>query len=175
MAKKESPKAEDSSEAVDTAPPSGGLKRWLIMGGVALAVMAASIGGTLYFVGGSASDAEAEVAEAPPPVKQVAIYHNLRPPFVVNFLAGNKPRYLQAELTVMARDPKVIEAVITHTPLIRSQIINLFADQDYTKLQTDSGKAALRDALRSLIDGTISRESKQSGIETVLLTNFVMQ
>ncbi|NJN50996.1 MAG: hypothetical protein HC809_03640 [Gammaproteobacteria bacterium] len=68
-----------------------------------------------------------------------------------------------------------MEAVITHTPLIRSQIINLFAAQDYADLQTDAGKTALRESLRALIDSTISREAKLSGIETVLLTNFVMQ
>lgn len=167
--------AKDEDKAVEApAAANGGMKRFIIMGGVAVVVMAASIGGTLYFVGGTAAP-EAVDVEAPPPARQVAIYHNLRPAFVVNFLAGNKPRYLQAELTVMARDPKVIEAVITHTPLIRSKIINLFADQDYAALQTDSGKGALREALRALIDGTISTEAKLSGIETVLLTNFVMQ
>ncbi|NJN50997.1 MAG: hypothetical protein HC809_03645 [Gammaproteobacteria bacterium] len=106
MAKNKSQQDESNDEAASesAAAPAkaGGMGRFLIMGGVALAVMGASIGGTLYFVG--AGDAAQETTEqAPAPVKQVAIYHNLRPAFIVNFLAGNKPRYLQAELTVMAR------------------------------------------------------------------------
>jgi flagellar FliL protein len=170
-------KQEERTEDGDDTAPTGtgaGLGRWLTIGAVVLVVMGASIGGTLYFVGGSDTTEDDVEAQAPAP-KQVAIYHNMRPAFVVNFLAGNKPRYLQAELTVMARDPKVIEAVITHTPLIRSEIINAFASQDYATLQTTAGKEALRETLRQLIDDTISREAKLSGIETVLLTNFVMQ
>ena len=159
----------------DTTPAEGGGKKPIVMIAiVAVVVMAASIGGTIMYMG-SSSGGVAETAPAPEVRRQAAIYHNLRPAFIVNFLAGNKPRYLQAELTVMSRDQSVIKAVIVHTPLIRSEIVNLFADQDYVTLQTDEGKQGLRQSLKALIDEVLSREAHLSGVETVLLTNFVMQ
>lgn len=165
--------AEDTQS--DTTPAEGGGKKPIVLIAiVAVVVMAASIGGTIMYMG-SPSGEMAETAPAPEVRRQAAIYHNLRPAFIVNFLAGNKPRYLQAELTVMSRDQSVIEAVIVHTPLIRSEIVNLFADQDYVMLQTDEGKQGLRQSLKALIDEVLSREAHLSGVETVLLTNFVMQ
>ena len=106
---------------------------------------------------------------------QSAIYHNMRPPFIVTFMAGNSPRYLQADLTVVSRDQKAITNVISHAPLIRSQIVSLLTDQEYVTLQTDQGKLDLQDALRDLVNKILSEESGDSRIESILLTNFVMQ
>jgi flagellar protein FliL len=104
-----------------------------------------------------------------------AVYHTLRPAFIVNYSTGGKPRFLQAELTVMSRDPAVVEAIITHMPLIRSQIVTFLADQDIFELQTHEGKEQLREGLRVLIDNVLSREEERSGVQSVLLTSFVMQ
>ena len=106
---------------------------------------------------------------------KAAIYHNLRPPFIVNFIAGNKPRYLQAELTVMSRNSSIVEAVIQHAPLVRSRIVDLLADQDYLSLQTPDGKEKLREDLKQRINEVLNGEGEEGGIESVLITNFVMQ
>lgn len=163
------------TEQAEAAQPQGGKKNLIVIAAVVLVAIGASIGGTLFFL--APEEVVQESADAAPVTEtaEKAIYHNLRPPFIVNFLAGNKPRYLQAEVTVMARDHVVIEAVINHTPLIRSRVVNFFADQDYRDLQTHEGKQALREGIRDAIEGVLAEESETLGIEAVLLTNFVMQ
>lgn len=141
---------------------------------VSLAVVlaiGASIGGTLYFVSGDDSAPEPAAEEAP----AAAIYHNLRPAFIVNYVTGSKPRYMQTDLTVMARDPQVIRALVNHGPLVRSRILGFLTDLDFYELQTDEGKEAMRVGLKELINRVLTEEAGVGGIESVLLNNFVMQ
>jgi len=161
------------AEAQEQEQPKGGNKNVIIFAGVVVIAIAASVGGTLFFIGGS--EPETPVAEDTAPATVTAIYHSLRPAFIVNYVTAGKSRYLQTELTVMARDPAVIDAVITHTPLVRSRILSFLTDQEYLELQSHEGKEGLRAGLKALVDSIIEQEAQVSGVETVLLTNFVMQ
>jgi flagellar protein FliL len=156
-----------------TEAPSGSKKTIIVFAVVLLLAISASIGGTLYFLSDPEEVTETEAIADSKPEK--AVYHTLRPAFIVNYSTGGKPRFLQAELTVMSRDPAVVEAIITHMPLIRSQIVTFLADQDIFELQTHEGKEQLREGLRVLIDNVLSREEERSGVQSVLLTSFVMQ
>ena len=149
------------------------MKTIVLFGTALLVAISASVGGTMYFLGGEEVDAEGVeiIIEKP----ATAIYHNMRPAFIVNYVTGSKPRFLQAELTVMARDPAVIDTMIDHMPLIRARIVNYFSDQDFFELQTDAGKEALREGLRVLIDDVLQSEGQIQGVQSVLLTGFVMQ
>lgn len=151
---------------------SGGKSKVLLFAGILVVAIGASVAGTWFFLGSEPeSVAEEEVEEGP----QIALYYNLRPSFVVNFLAGNKPRYLQAELTVMARDESVIDGVIAHTPLIRASIVDYLASIDFASIQTHEGKEELRADLAALIDEHLVGQDLPSGVTGVLITNFVLQ
>ncbi len=153
---------------------SGGGSKNIILFAVALVVaIGASVGGTIFFLGG---EEEAPVAVVTPSNKpKTAIYHNMRPPYVINYLTGTKPRYLQAEFTVMARDEGTIEAVILHMPLIRSQIVGYLTEQSFLELQTHEGKESVRVGMVELINGILRTYDVKEGVESVLITNFVLQ
>lgn len=157
----------------DSAGSPGSRKSLILFSVVLVLAIGASVGGTLIFIGGD--DEVTEISDAAVATPDKAIYHGLRPAFIINYVTGSKPRFLQAELTVMARNPVVVEAMINHMPLIRSGIVTYLTDQDFFELQTPAGKERLREGLRSLIDDTLQREEQIQGIESVLLTNFVLQ
>lgn len=157
----------------EQAQPGSSKKNLVIFGAAVVLAVAASIGGTLYFVGGSEQAPVEKTPAAAAPV--TAVYHNLRPAFIVNYVTGAKPRYLQADLTVMARNPEVIKALVNHMPLVRSRILAYLTDLDFYELQTDDGKQAMRDGLRELIDQILRQQAGVDGVESVLLNNFVMQ
>ena len=157
----------------DTTGSPGSRKSLILFGVVLVLAIGASVGGTLIFIGGD--DEATETSDAAVATPDKAIYHGLRPAFIINYVTGSKPRFLQAELTVMARNPVVVEAMINHMPLIRSGIVTYLTDQDFFELQTPAGKESLREGLRSLIDDILQREEQIQGIESVLLTNFVLQ
>ena len=165
--------AEKTSEVAESPAGGGSKKTIIIFALIVLLAVGASVGGTLLFLGGS--EPEVAVEEAAPVNAQAAIYHNLRPAFIINYVTGSKPRFLQADLTVMARDPSVVEALVNHSPLVRSRIVNYLTDQDFFALQTHEGKEALREGLRQLLDDTLHEQEQVAGVESVLLTNFVMQ
>ena len=141
---------------------------------ILLVAVGASVGGTFFFLSGDEA-AETETAAVANDKPAVAIYHNMRPPYVINYLTGSKPRYLQVEFSIMSRDPASIEAVITHMPLIRSKIISFLTEQNFLELQTQEGKEAVRQGIVELINKTLAEYEITPGIESALITNFVLQ
>lgn len=160
---------EESTEAQEEG---GGKKNIIIFAVVLLVAVGASVGGTMFFLGG---DESAEVADTEIDKPKTAIYHNMRPPYIINYLTGAKPRYLQAEFSIMARDEKVIEAVILHMPLIRSSIVNFLTEQSFVELQTQEGKEAVRQGIVELINDQLTQHNEAPGVESALITNFVLQ
>ncbi len=155
------------------AQEKGGKKGLLMLIVAVVVAVGASVGGTLYFVGQD-SPAEDAVAVAGN-LAQPAIYHEMRPSFIVNYNTATKPRFLQAELSVMARDPELIGALIDHTPLVRARVLKELSDATFDEIRTHEGKEALRDQLRKALNELLSQETQLSGVESVLFTNFVLQ
>ncbi len=154
----------------------GGGKKNIILFSVALIVaIGASVGGTIFFLGGKEEAPAAAAVVTTSNKPKTAIYHNMRPPYVINYLTGAKPRYLQAEFTVMARDEETIEAIILHMPLIRSEIVGFLTEQNFLELQTHEGKESVRMGMLELVNGILGSYQVQHGIESVLITNFVLQ
>ena len=165
---------DDAAETVaNDGSAKGGRRRWLIVGFAVFVVLGLAIGGALYFMRAAPDDAAAEESAAP--AHAIAIYQDLRPEFIVNSLAVGQHRYLQTDVTVMARDPAVIAAVNTHAPIIRSALVNILADQDFLLLQSDAAKQSLREKMRAAVDATVQKEAGVTGVESVLFTSFVMQ
>jgi len=166
--------AKEPDETQETESNGGGKKTIIIFALVALVAVGAGVGGTMMFLGGGEAEA-VETAEVESDKPAPAIYHSLRPPFIVNYNAGTKPRMLQAELTIMARNPGVVQALVDHSPLVRSRIVNYLTDQDFFALQTHEGKESLRAGLRDMVDDVLRESAGVNGVQSVLLTNFEMQ
>lgn len=156
------------------APKKGGGKSWLMIGGGALALVAATVGGTAYLLGGKAEPADSKHAKA----AQVAappVYTPLEPPFVVNFEDDGTIRFLQVSVEVSSRDPKVADAIKLHMPAIRDQLIMLFSDVDYATLSSRQGKDALRAKALDTVKGILEAQGGSGRIDGLYFTNFVMQ
>ena len=169
--------AKEDNPAADAAPSGGGMnkKNIILFAGLLLVAVGASIGGTVFVLGGFGGEAAEEGEAAAEAEPSVPLYMDLEPAFQVNFMAGNKPRVLQAELTVMTRDQAVLDAITTHAPIVRNRLIDLLSKQDFVEMQTDGGRKALMEAAKASIDGVLEEEGVPPGVEQVLLVSFVMQ
>lgn len=149
-------------------------KNLIIFIGALLVAIGTSVGGTIFFLSEAEAPSEelVEVVVEPP---TLAIYHNMRPPYIINYVTGAKPRYLQAEFSVMARNNQAIEAVVTHMPLIRSEIVSFLTDQNFVELQTQEGKNEMRKGIVNIVNGILARFDVQPGVENALITSFVLQ
>ena len=157
----------------DVAPPKR--KKWLMISIAAVVVLAAS-GAAAYLLMSSADThgktphVEAKQPAAPP------LYVALDPPFVVNFEGEQLVRFLQITVQVMTRDPAAIDLLKANDPVVRNDLLLLFANQKYEVVATRAGKEKLRsDALAAVRHVVSSAGGHADHIEQVYFTSFVMQ
>ena len=153
-----------------TAKGKGKILTLAIAGVLALA---AAGGGTWWWLQSSAhSPAAAKAAPRPGP----PLYLALDPPFVVNFESEQLVRFLQITVQLMSRDPATIELLKSNDPVIRNDLLMLFANQKYPVLATRDGKEALRaQALSSVRNVLTASGGHSERLEAVYFTSFVMQ
>jgi flagellar FliL protein len=168
-------------QQVETEESGAGKKKLktmiMILVGV-LIVAGASVGATLFLMGGSSPDnqeegmmaGEDEAVDAGP-----ANYLAMQPAFVVNFNEAGRTRFVQLELSLVSRDLAAIDTANTHMPLLRNNILQTLAEQDFEALKTVEGKEQLVTALTATVQATIEEKLGQPGFETVLFRSFVMQ
>lgn len=171
----------ENEQDLDLDVKSGNKLNTILLVVLIVLVLAIAAGGAAWYLmsgddesaGAQGEEGEtAEVVEAQP---QPAHYFKLEPEFVVNFEDPGKARYLQLELQLMARDPKIFEQVKTHMPVIRSELLILFSEQTYEELSGREGKLKLRDDVLKTINQILQSGADQAGIEQVYFTSLIMQ
>ncbi|PID43298.1 MAG: flagellar basal body-associated protein FliL [Gammaproteobacteria bacterium] len=155
---------------------AGGSKKKLIIiiAIIVLVSVGASIGVTMFFLGGDHQEAAVEAVPAVP-VRKPAIYYEFSPAFIVAINVGGKQRYMQIHLSVMGRDQAAFDVIEQHMPLVRNKLITLYGSQDFRRMQTPEGKAFVLEESRRIIMEVLDQESDGMEIERALFSNFVMQ
>ena len=169
-------------EAADknAAPPKGksrGKLFLIILISTAVVLIGGGVGAAWWLTSGKhpAAPAASEPKAAPPPAGP-PLFLALDPPFVVNFDAEQAVRFLQVAVQVETRDPATIEMLKTNDPVVRNDLLLLFANQKYAQLSTREGKEALRGgALEAVRKVLATAGGHPERLEAVYFTSFVMQ
>ena len=186
MAEKNEEQDETEGEEATKKAPMSARTRLIILIAVGVLVILGSIGGTLLLLGVFDSDEDEEsvaggeemaAMDQQPALNKPkpAMYFPIKPAFVVNFPAKGRQRYLQADITVMTRDPDIFTALQAHIPVVKNRLVMLLGGEVYEELQTDEGKELLRQKAMDALNEIMQQEVGKTGIEQVLFTNFVMQ
>ncbi|MCC6301884.1 MAG: flagellar basal body-associated FliL family protein [Gammaproteobacteria bacterium] len=200
MARKDEEINEDEENEKPRPKKKSGVLKILLIVFFAILLVASSVGATLLLTGMLGHPEEDTVVaaddgaedEAPPEAKTKSskkskdkksakgpkappIYVELGEPFVVNFVEGVQIRYLQVKIEAMTRDPVVANAVKTHLPQIRNNLVLMFSNLDYASLTTAEGKQKIRDQALVEIQNILKEETGNTGAEAVYFTSFVMQ
>ncbi len=157
---------------VDEDKKGGGSNLIVIIGAVVLGL---GIGGAGVFFALSGGDETASEEVVEEPVRVQSIYYRLEKPFIVNFDAKGKQRYLQVDVQFKGKDQDAFDVNKTHEPVIKNDLNNLFSSQELAVLQTDEGRLKLVDDATATVQAFLEKETGSPGIEQVLFTNFVMQ
>lgn len=102
-------------------------------------------------------------------------YLALDPALVVSFEDQNAIRFLQVTVEVMARDEAAIEAVTTHTPVIRNNLLMLMGGKTLNDLTTREGKEQLRQEALQEVQKILEQNGAKANIEDLYFTSFVVQ
>lgn len=172
----ESENAEGAEGAEGAEAPKGGMKKMLLIGIGALALVGAGVFAGMTFLGGDEPAEEDAVVEKPEVSKAPALYTSLHPPLVVNFKdSTGDSHFMQITMEVMARDQLVINAVREHTPVIRNALILLYSGAIYDEVTTlDGKKKMLADGLAE-IQKVMTQQIGEPGVEAVYFTALVIQ
>jgi flagellar protein FliL len=155
---------------------SDGGKSLLIPLFVAVIVAAGVGGGAAWFFTRAATQATEAGEPAREAVRGPAQYLALEPVFVVNLADEKEIRYLQLEIQIMTRDPRLADDLKTHMPMIRNRLLLLFSQQRSTELRTREAKERLQEEALEEVRAVLKSEAgRDGGIEALLFTSFVTQ
>jgi flagellar FliL protein len=175
----------DDADAPAPAPAPQKTKRGAFLPLLAATLVAAAMAsGSTWFLAShkagkaatakpaAADDADkGDAAQNPAP----ALYLELTPAFVVNLADDEAMRFLQVEVQIMSRDPKVIDAAKDHMPRIRNSLLMLFGQQHFHELGTREAKEALQKQALQEVQKALDAEGAPSQVEAVYFTSLVMQ
>lgn len=158
--------------AGEAEKPKGGALKLVIIIVVAVLVMGGAGAGVLYFV----MDSDTPVSEqAAGKSNTPLIYRPLEPELLGNIDGPGRIRFVQVGVVMAIRDPKAIEAVDRHSPVIRNDLIMLLSDKTYEQLNTAEGKETTRLEMLETIRNVLERNTGDPGVESIYFTSFVMQ
>lgn len=164
----------EQKDDIDVAEPANNKTIKLLIGLIALLLLAVIGLGVFMLMGNGEADPAADESSA----KQPPIYYSIDDPFIVNFSeqSDEQVRYMQVKMKVMARSQAVIDNVKVHLPAIQHELLMLLYSQKYDDLQTSEGSQALQQACLETINRILKSEtSLEDELEAVYFTSFIMQ
>jgi len=152
--------------------------RWPLMVMIVLLLALAGVSTAWYLSTTRHGDQTADIPSPPQPILPApALYYALEPAFIVNLDPSgfDAPRYLQLEVQLMTRDPRVHAVLAEHDPAIRSRLLLLFGQQHIEDIADRAGKEALQEKALAEVRHLIQAETGSDAIEALLFTSFVTQ
>lgn len=134
------------------------MKAWILL------VMMAWLPG--WVVAEEAKEGEAKVA-----------YFNLTPPFVGNYALDGGPRLrvYKADVALRVTGDAALAAVKQQEPLIRNQLVALFAQQTVDGMSDVQAKEALRQEALKQVQQVMTTEEGKPYVEDLLFNNLIVQ
>lgn len=121
------------------------------------------------------AEGEGEEDTNPDGTPRVALYMDIEQPFVVNFQDEGQLRYLQITISVMTKNPKMVEEMKRHMPLIRNNLVMLFSGQTREGIISREGKEKIRKDAEAEVQKILKEQTGNPGVKALYFTSFVMQ
>ena len=165
--------SDEQPEAVDQVPAKK-RRRFPLMIGVALLVLAALGVGGYFWHSRHVAPAKADNAQAP---AKPEIYLALEPAFVVTFREGDTDalRYLQVGVTLMAHDQQALDVAKEADPVVRDGLVSLFSSQKFDVVTSTAGREKLQADALATVRGIVQKRLGRPGIDALYFTSFVIQ
>ncbi|MGH8353626.1 MAG: flagellar basal body-associated protein FliL [Pseudomonas sp.] len=102
-------------------------------------------------------------------------YIDLTPAIVGNYGSGPKLKYFKADVSLRVTGPEAAEKVEHHEPLIRNQLVMLFAQQTDESLGNVEAKEKLRQEALKQVQQVLHGEEGQPLVDDLLFNNLIVQ
>ena len=104
-------------------------------------------------------------------------YITLSPPFVGNYGLDGSPKLkvFKADISLRVTGDAAAKAVKANDPLIRNQLVGLFAQQTSATLSSVEAKESLRQEALKQIQQVMSDETGKPMVDDLLFNNLIVQ
>ncbi|WP_408055012.1 flagellar basal body-associated protein FliL [Stutzerimonas azotifigens] len=116
----------------------------------------------------AAAPADGETAAKP-------IYYTLTPALVGNYGSGERLKYYKADVALRVATAEAQAKVEHHEPLIRNQLILLFAEQTDASLSSVEAKETLRQEALKQVRDVLEQEEGTPLVDDLLFNNLIIQ
>lgn len=152
------------------------MKKIIMIAGGALLLVGASVGLSMFLIGGQAPPPEAGAAQAAPdPEPAVTQYYDFQPEFIVNFPGNARSHFFMVELSVSTTDEKVVEVLETHDAELRNALLMVLGNQDHVLVTTERGKLDLQQQVLTTVQDVVEKHYGARSVEGAFFTKFVVQ
>lgn len=150
------------------------MKKIIMIAGGALLLVGASVGLSMFLIGGQAPPPEAGAAQAAPE-PAVTQYYDFQPEFIVNFPGNARSHFFMVELSVSTTDEKVVEVLETHDAELRNALLMVLGNQDHVLVTTERGKLDLQQQVLTTVQDVVEKHYGARSVEGAFFTKFVVQ
>jgi len=119
-----------------------------------------------------------EVAQQDSGEIKTAYYLAFKNDFEVNLKNDSndtRKHFMRIAITLMSFDEKFIEHIKNREPVIRAALLELYGSYSYEDLLHHRGKIKLRKESKKVIEELLAKEKMDKKLESVLVTQFVME
>jgi flagellar FliL protein len=102
-------------------------------------------------------------------------FYNLTPALVGNYGSGPKLKYYKADIALMMTGKEAKDKVEFHEPLIRNQLVMLFAQQTDETLAGVEAREKLRQEALKQVQSVLTQEEGKPLVEDLLFNNLIIQ
>jgi flagellar protein FliL len=166
---------DDQDLELDVEGEEGGGKSKKLIVIIAIVVLLAGGGAAAFFLLGGEDSETSEVEEVVVEEKEPAIYVGVPEAITSNIPGKTKNRTVQIKMNFMVRGSEAKDAVKSHMPQLKNDVLMLVSLQSADELQTPEGRHALQQKSLETVQATLTELVGKPTVERVLFISFVMQ
>ena len=156
----------------------GGSKKLIII--IAAAILLIGAGVAAFFLMSGDSEPAAEEGEEASQEEQVvekgpAIYVGVPNAITANIPGAKKNRTVQIKMSFLVRSDEAKDAVKTHMPQLKNDVLMLVSQQNADELKKPDGRVKLQQESLATVQKTLTDLVGDPTVEKVLFVSFVMQ
>ncbi|SDN45486.1 flagellar basal body-associated FliL family protein [Pseudomonas jinjuensis] len=114
-------------------------------------------------------------SEKPADEANKPVFVDIAPALVGNYGSGPRLKYYKADIALKVIGKDAESKVLRHEPLIRNQLIMLFAQQTDETLGNPEGKEKLRQDALKQVRAALSAEEGKPLVDDLLFNNLIVQ
>jgi len=163
----------DGDDGAEESEGGGKSKKLIII--IAAVVLLLGGGAAAFFLLGGDDSANPEAEEEVVEEKEPATYVGVPEAITSNIPGKKKNRTVQIKMSFMVRGSEAQDAVKSHMPQLKNDVLMLVSLQSADELQTPEGRQALQQKSLETVQATLTDLVGKPTVERVLFISFVMQ